>query len=135
MPFEMKFTSDFYQIEVDRKSGLLSSQWLRPANVEEIKAGGEKLYEVLNETKIEKAVANAQALGTLSPEAKEWMATAFYELLSKTKLKKLARVLPSNLFHQIALESVAARAEALGVTKFQVKNFSNQEEALKWLAA
>lgn len=95
--------------------------------------GGTKLYEVLRDTQVERAVANAQSLASLTPETKEWMATKFYELLSRTNLKKLARVLPDTLFYRIALESVVTRAEAGGYTKFEVKNFSDQEEALRWL--
>ncbi|WP_228466578.1 hypothetical protein [Adhaeribacter swui] len=82
---------------------------------------------------MERALANAQAFTTLSPEAKQWMATTFYQLLSQTHLKKLARVLPSSLFHRLALESVVTRAEALDVTKFDVQNFAQEPEALSWL--
>lgn len=133
MPLETKYESGFYKIEVDFETGLLLARWLRPVSGNEMETGGTKLYEVLRDTKIEKAVANAQLLGSLSAEAKEWMSTRFYELLSMTQLNMLARVLPENLFHRVALESVVTRAEALGVTKFRVKNFATQEEALQWL--
>ena len=82
---------------------------------------------------MERALGNAQAFTTLSTEAKEWMSTTFYQLLSQTNLKKLARVLPSDLFYKLALESVVTRAELLGNTKFEVKNFTNDQEALTWL--
>ncbi|PRY08852.1 hypothetical protein CLV24_12016 [Pontibacter ummariensis] len=133
MGFEIKYESGFYRIEVDAGSGLLSAKWLRPVSADEIIRGGTKLYEVLQETQVERVVANAQALGALTSEAKEWMSTRFYELLSGTSLKKMARVLPDTVFHRIALESVVTRAEALGITKFLVKNFSRQQEALLWL--
>lgn len=133
MPFEIKYESDFYRIEVDLGLGLLQAEWLRPVSGKEMETGGTKFYEVLRDTQVEKAVANARLLGALSPEAKEWMSTRFYEMLSLTQLKMLARVLPENLFHRIALESVVTRAEALGVTKFSVKNFAAQDEALRWL--
>lgn len=133
MPLETMYDSGFYKIEVDVEAGLLMARWLRPVSGNELETGGIKLYEVLRDTGIEKAVANAESLGALSTEAKEWMSSRFYELLSKTKLKMLARVLPENLFHRVALESVVTRAEALGVTKFKVKNFATQEEALHWL--
>lgn len=134
MSFETMYESDFYRIEVDLEGGLLRAKWLRAASAEEIKVGGTKLFEVLRDTKVERAVANAQALTSLSVEAKEWMSSTFYGLLSQTGLQKLARVLPEdNVFARIALESVATRSEAQGVTKFMVKNFPNQQQALRWL--
>lgn len=133
MPFKMMYESDFYRIEADMDGNMLRAKWLRPIDEQEMKTGGVKLYEVLRDTGVERAMANAQAFGTLSPGAKEWMSTAFYELLSQTKLKRLARVMPDNLFYRIALESVATRADALGVTHFEVKNFPNEQEALAWL--
>lgn len=132
MPFKMMYDSDFYTIEVDVEGNLLKSKWHRPVNEQEMKAGGTKLYEVLRDTKVERAVADAQHIGAIPPAAKDWLSTTFYELLSQTPLKKLARVLPTSVFHQIALESVVTRAEAMGVTKFQVRNFSNQKDALDW---
>lgn len=41
-------------------------------------SGGTKLYEVLRETKLEKAVADARKLSTLCPDTKEWMSGKFY---------------------------------------------------------
>jgi len=133
MAFKTVYDSAFYRIEIDLDANMLRSAWLRPADEAEIKAGGTKLYEVLRDTGIERAVANAASLGALSAASKEWMSTVFFELLSRTRLKKLARVLPATLFHRIALESVVTRAEALGMTPFMVKSFLTQEEALSWL--
>ncbi|WP_162055371.1 hypothetical protein [Pontibacter pamirensis] len=133
MPFDIKYTSDFYIIEVDLDADLLQSNWLRPVSVKEMETGGTKLYEVLRDTQGARVLANAQSLGVLPAEAKEWMSSRFYELLSLTQLKKMARVLPENLFHRVALESVVTRADALGVTKFDVRNFTSPTEALRWL--
>ncbi|RDV17235.1 hypothetical protein DXT99_01655 [Pontibacter diazotrophicus] len=133
MPFDIKYATDFYMIEVDLDADLLQAKWLRPVSVKEMEAGGTKLYEVLRDTQVARVLANAQDLGVLPAEAKEWMSSRFYELLSLTQLKKMARVLPENLFHRVALESVVTRADALGVTKFDVRNFSSPKEALRWL--
>ncbi|GGK85355.1 hypothetical protein ACD591_20075 [Rufibacter glacialis] len=61
------------------------------------------------------------------------VAGVFYGLLSQTRLKKLARVLPDNLFHQLGLESVVTRAQTTGTVKFEVRNFSQETEAAQWL--
>ncbi|GAA4441265.1 hypothetical protein GCM10023188_39590 [Pontibacter saemangeumensis] len=133
MAFKTAYESAFYRIEVDLDANMLRSAWLKAADEMEVQIGGTKLYEVLRDTGVERALANATSLGALTAASKEWLSTNFFELLSQTHLKKLARVLPSTLFHRIALESVVTRAEALGVTRFMVKNFSTQEEAVNWL--
>ena len=126
------YQSDFYTIEVDVEGNLLRSKWHRPVNEQELKEGTIKLYEVLLETKVERAVANGQEIGSIPPATKDWLSTIFYELLSKTNLKRLARVLPANVFQQVTLESVVTRADALGFTKYEVKSFTDPKKALNW---
>lgn len=133
MPFEIKYSSDFYRIEADEQAGMLRALWLRPITEKEMIAGGTKLYQVLCETKAERVIGNAKNVRALTSETKDWMANTFYEMLSQTNLRKLARVLPENKFHQLGLESVITRAEALGKIRFAVKNFHSEREALAWL--
>lgn len=135
MPFNTVYSSDFYKIEVDLKGNLMHSEWLRHVTDDELITGGTKLYEALREYKVERAIANGKVLGALGPKAKDWMAIEFYELLSQTNLKKLARVLPDSVFHKLSLESVISRAEAQGKTRFEVKSFSDNDVAMKWLLA
>jgi hypothetical protein len=127
------YESDFYIIEVDTATNLIQSKWLRNVTDQEVVEGGTKLYEALRDTKVELVVADAKNIGSLSSTAKEWLSVSFYDLLSQTPLKRIARVMPDSVFQQIALESVVTRAEALGITKFDVKNFSNTKDALKWV--
>ncbi|OKL41742.1 hypothetical protein [Pontibacter flavimaris] len=128
-----KYHSDFYKIEVDEARKLLKAVWLRPVSAEEAVLGGTRLYEVLRDTGMELAIADARVITTLSSDTKDWLSSQFYKLLSDTKLKRLARVVPSALYAKVAVESVVTRAEALGVTRFEVKNFSSPGEALSWL--
>lgn len=132
-PFQTIFSSDFYNIEIDKENNLLLAEWLRGVNRDEMVTGGTKLYEALRDTGITRAVANAERLVLLDASTKEWMSTTFYELLSQTSLQKLARVLPSSLFPKLALEAVATRAEAQNINRFLFKNFYSQEDALLWI--
>jgi len=133
MPAKELYASDFYIIEIDTEQNILRSRWLRSVDFKEMKTGGTKLYEALRNTGAELVVANAQLLRNLDTETKEWMSCGFYELLSLTRLRRIARVLPANVFSKIALESVATRAEASGAAKFSFRNFVDQQEAEKWL--
>jgi len=133
MPITTTKVSDYYKIVSDPENDMLRAEWLRSVNKEEMVAGGTMLYQVLKDTGITRAVANAQRLVLLDSDTKSWMSTNFYTLLSQTSLRKLARVLPSNLFSKLALESVATRADALNTTKFVYKNFDTEEKAMEWL--
>lgn len=133
MSFRTVYHSDFYKIEIDPENDLLQAEWLRSVNKEEMINGGTMLYQTLLDSGITRAVANAQRLVLLDAETKEWMSKNFYTLLSQTKLSKLARVLPGTIYSKIALESVATRAEAQGINRFEFRNFSNQQDALAWL--
>ncbi|MDX5419006.1 MAG: hypothetical protein LPK09_07305 [Hymenobacteraceae bacterium] len=132
-PIQTTYSSEFYNIEIDRENNLIMTVWQRPVNKDELIAGGTKLYEALRDTGITRVVANAERLTTPDAPSKEWLSTTFYELLSQTSLQKLARVLPESLFAKLALEAVATRAEAQNITKFFFKNFSSQKEALIWI--
>jgi hydroxyethylthiazole kinase-like sugar kinase family protein len=130
---QLLYKSDFYELEADEREGLIRAKWIRPVTCNEMITGGTKLYDVLQDTKFKKVLANGQALMKLDAETKDWMSNTFYQLLSQTELQKIARVLPNNVFYHVALESVATRAEASGVVKFQFKNFKSEKDALFWL--
>jgi len=135
MPSKILYASDFYKIEIDTFQNVVKTKWLRPVKLEEMKTGSTRLFESLQQTNAERLVANAELLSSLDSETKEWMATSLYELISRTNVKKIARVLPQNVFTKLALESVATRAEASGKANFVIGNFSAQQEAEKWVSA
>ncbi|ARS36946.1 hypothetical protein CA264_16770 [Pontibacter actiniarum] len=107
--------------------------WKQKITDEELRQGALKLHLFLLESKLENLLSNSQGLASLSPATKNWLADQYYETLMLTSIRRLARVMPSNLFHQIALESVIARAAAKKNLSFAVRSFSKEEEALRWL--
>jgi hypothetical protein len=130
---EILLQNDMTRITIDRSKGLITNTWLRPVEHQEILDTAERLYQFLKETKADKLLLNALILGKLLPHTKEWLSTTFYKSLSEVGITKLARVLPENLFNRLSFESVLTRAEALGTVNFEVKNFTNNEAALRWL--
>jgi hypothetical protein len=130
---ETLLQNDMTRIAIDRSNGLITNTWLRPVEHQEILDTAERLYQFLKETKTDKLLLNALILGKLLPHTKEWLSTTFYKSLSQVGITKLARVLPENLFNRLSFESVLTRAEALGTVNFEVRNFTNNEAALRWL--
>jgi Anaphase-promoting complex, cyclosome, subunit 4 len=130
---ETSFQNDISKIAIDRAHNLISNTWLRQVTHEEMVLTAKKLNQLLQEHKADKLLLSALQMGSLSPETKEWLSTSYYKSLSDLGLKKLARVLPQNLFNKLSFEAVVTRAEALGAINFEVRNFTSDEAALRWL--
>lgn len=130
---ETIYQNDVSRIAIDRSHGLLSNTWLRPVEHIEMQQTADRLSTLMREANADKLLLNAQAIGKLLPHTKEWLSTVYYKSLSDIGVKKLARVLPENVFNRLSFESVMTRAEALGGVAFDVKNFTNDADALRWL--
>ncbi|MCX2740662.1 hypothetical protein [Pontibacter anaerobius] len=125
--------NDISKIAIDRVHNLISHTWLRQVKHEEMLQTASKLHQLMLENRTDKLLLSALATGSLSAETKEWLSTTYYKSLSELGLKKLARVLPYNLFNKLSFESVVTRAEALGTVNFEIRNFPSNEAALLWL--
>lgn len=130
---EQIFRSDFFSVEMDQTLSLVKTVWLRGVTDGELKEAAMQLREILESNKVDLLLTNAQNLNSLSQDSKEWLSTCYYNLLSGTGIKKMARILPTNLFRHIALEAVITRADAICQLKYEVKNFSSEHEGLRWL--
>lgn len=125
--------NDVSRIAIDRSHGLLSNTWLRPVEHSEMEQTAERLSKLIRENDADKLLFNAQVIGKLLPHTKEWLSTVYYKSLSDMGVKKVARVLPENVFNRLSFEAVITRAEALGGVAFEVRNFANDIDALRWL--
>lgn len=123
----------FYRIEADHSCNLARVEWFTGITDEALRHGAVRLHELMLEHRLELLLSNSQALASLSPNTKNWLADNYYTILSQTSIKRLARVTPSNLFHQIALESVVTRAAATHNLSYQIRNFTSEPEAIRWL--
>ncbi|GGG11178.1 hypothetical protein [Pontibacter amylolyticus] len=130
---ETLYQNDISRIATDREHGILTNTWLRPVEHNEMLEIAEMISQLLQESGNDKLLLNALAIGKLLPHTKEWMSTTYYKSLSDLGLKKLARVLPENVFNRLSFEAVITRAEALGAVTFEVRNFANDADALRWL--
>ncbi|PVY40386.1 hypothetical protein [Pontibacter virosus] len=130
---ETLYQNDISRIAADREHGILANTWLRPVEHNEMVQTAEKLSQLLQDSEADKLLLNALVIGKLLPHTKEWLSTTYYKSLSDLGVKKLARVLPENVFNRLSFEAVITRAEALGALSFEVRNFTNDADALRWL--
>ncbi len=130
---ETIYQNDVSRIAIDRRHGLLTNTWLRPVEHSEMEQTARRLSKLMLDNNADKLLLNAQAIGKLLPHTKEWLSTVYYKSLSDMGVKKLARVLPENVFNRLTFESVMTRAEALGAVDYEVRNFTDNIDALRWL--
>lgn len=127
------FLSDDFKIEADDALSFIRTEWLRPLTDEQFKAETMRAYDVIVARRAQLVLVNAQQVSILGPETKDWLSHTYYSLLSDTALRKMARVMPDNLFKKLALASVVARADATGSLNYDIRDFASEEEAMRWL--
>ena len=127
------FLSDDFKIEADDALSYVRTEWLRPLTDEQFKTETMRAYDVIAARGAELVLVNAQQVSVLGPETKDWLSNTYYNLFSQTPLRRMARVMPDNLFKKLALASVVARADATGLLNYEIEDFTSEEEALRWL--
>lgn len=133
LPLTKLYESDDLRIEVADSLALIRTEWLRPLPGDRFMTEAMHAYEIIAGRKAEKVLVNSQQASILDPETKDWLSNTYYSLFSHTALKKMARVMPDNLFKKLALASVVARADAAGEISYDIRDFASEDEALRWL--
>ncbi|MER2999012.1 hypothetical protein [Pontibacter populi] len=127
------YSSDNFKIEADESLAYIRTEWLRPLTDKEFMMEAMRAHDVIAERNAEIVLVNSQQVSILGPDTKDWLSNTYYSLFSQTALKKMARVMPDNLFKKLALTSVVARADAAGEISYQIQDFASEEEAVRWL--
>jgi Lon protease-like protein len=127
------YLSDHLKIEADDALAYIRAEWLGDVDDEQFVAEAMRAHAVLIARKPEKALVNAQQAPNISSKTKDWLANIYYDLYSQTPVKKMARVLPENIFRRLALTSVLTRVNATTELTYEIRDFSSEEEAVRWL--
>lgn len=127
------FLSDDFKIEADDALALVRTEWLRPVEDEQFVVESMRSHETVVSRRAEKMLMNAEDVSVISPKTKDWLANIYYDLFSHTSLKKMARVMPDDLFKKLAMVSVVTRADAAEELTYEIRDFSSEEEAVSWL--
>ncbi len=127
------YSSDNFKIEVDENLAYIRTEWMRPLSDKEFMEEAMRAYDVIAEKNAEIVLVNSQQVSILGPDTKDWLSNTYYSLFSRTSLKKMARVMPDNLFKKLALASVVARADASGDISYTIQDFASEAEAVRWL--
>ncbi|MEJ8803828.1 hypothetical protein [Pontibacter sp. H249] len=81
---------------------------------------------------IELILADYIQMGAPSMEDQKWIANYSAKILQYSKLKKVANLLASDIFQQIAIEVIYETASEIPLPR-ESKYFLSQEDAMDWL--
>ncbi|HEY4650064.1 MAG TPA: hypothetical protein VIG72_01570 [Pontibacter sp.] len=127
------YLSEDFKIEADDTMAFIRTEWLRPLADDRFKVEAMRAYDVIVGQAAQLVLVNAEQVSIVGPETKDWLSNTYYSLFSQTHLRKMARVMPDNLFKKLALASVVARADASGSLNYDIRDFASEDEALRWL--
>lgn len=123
----------FIQIDIDAKRELAHSRWLRAVDSYEYRLSITQSYKAI---KINNAVcwlADFTRLSTPNMHDQKWTASVLSESLLVTKLRKIAFLLPDNLFMEVVIEKITEQLLQKTDNQIKVGLFSTLDLALEWL--
>jgi len=117
-------------IEVDKKNNWLHYKWRGFLLTEELKIGYNKILEVLEQEKLDTALADhANIVGPWN-EANEWLVAEWTPRANKLGLRNLAINTAGDLFSNISLELFLINNKN---TNYTTQVFDTLEDAKNWL--
>ena len=133
LPLITVYESDGLKIEAADSFRFVRTEWLQPLPDNQFITEAMQAHDYIKQRNAEKVLVNSERTSILGSDTKDWLSNTYYSLFSQTSLKKMARVMPDNLFKKLALASVVARADAAGDISYQIQDFASEEEAVRWL--
>lgn len=97
---------------------------------EQIKEGLDAGMDFLVQKKSTRWLANTKELSVFNKETQTWINENWFPRFMNTTARYMAVVVPANVLSQMSVESVMKTANGSNLT---VRNFSDVDEARKWL--
>lgn len=130
--FELKNEGGYVYliIEADKKNNWLYYKWRGFLMIEELKRGYDKILEVLEQEKLDTALADHTNIVGPWNEANEWLVAEWTPRANKSGLKSLAINTAGDLFSNISLELFLINNKH---TNYTTQVFDILEDAENWL--
>ncbi|MBC5995050.1 hypothetical protein [Pontibacter cellulosilyticus] len=124
---------DYLRIIIDRSIKLMYSEWLRPVNSEEYRAGNLLLLQQLNEYGILNWIADSEVLGNIDTADEQWTLAELIPGIVQSSLSKIARISGYDKANYTKFEEFAKRAEDIYIGQILVRQFMTYKEAADWI--
>lgn len=127
-----RYTTDFAEIIADEDKSLIILRWLRKVTIREHRFGILKAGRALVEKNIRFAVLNQQRSGVLTLEEQGWLANQSADIISRSKLKRLAIINSIDAIQQMASNIINLRIRKT-YSNYLSEYFLNENDAMYWL--
>jgi hypothetical protein len=127
------FKTDYLKIEQREPNDYLLMHWTTPPSSHEFRTGMNQLIEAIKNTKCGKVLTDTRNLGAISPEDQAWSAGDWAQEAIKTGYRKLAILMPEDIFGMMSVEDVMNSVQEENIVKFSY--FKDELEASAWLAS
>lgn len=124
--------TDFVEIVLDRGHDLLCVRWLRPVASSEYRHGIREAGRFLLDLGLERLLVNNQLMGVLTMEDQGWLARISVEVISGSRLQRLAIVSSTDMLQQLTNEVLDSRVKEQ-TPYFHTQYFLSEQGALEWL--
>lgn len=122
---------DYVKIDFDNETEILSLTWLLNPTSEEIRSGLNTGSDFVKENGVKKWIGDTNLLGVIAEEDMEWINNEWFPSLLAAGIKKMAVILPDNVFGQMNVEDIMGTVDTS--TGFESRYFDNVEEATSWI--
>lgn len=123
--FEDNLVKVFYYEEFNTGLGT----WKGNGIGDEYKHTMTRIKDLIAENKIERWVAEISNFGVVSKENKDWVNAEWFPGVIGAGLRRMAVVLPSNIFGKMSAEEVLAKV----TDHVHIRHFDNLDDAKVWI--
>lgn len=120
-------TITFYKAE-----DYLSLKWNGFIPSGDFKALANEILSAIEQTKTEAILSDNTNWKVINPNDHGWAANHWFPAAEKKGVRKLATILSHDYFNRAAEKNIEGMAD---VNCMQIKNFTSQEDSLRWLHA
>ncbi|MEM8970062.1 MAG: STAS/SEC14 domain-containing protein [Bacteroidota bacterium] len=119
---------DILQIEHDEARDWLYTRWIGDVTVEDVKAGGEKMLEQIQEKSCQKVLNDNRDVTGSWDDANEWITQNWMPRIVSAGLQKFAHIISPDIFAAMSVEEMMTQ-----VSGFEMHIFEDEEKAKVWL--
>ncbi|WP_337070360.1 hypothetical protein [Pontibacter sp. 13R65] len=126
------YQSDYVNIVLDWQKEMLLVRWLRPVVSSEYRNGIQTAGRFLVKLGVERLLVNNHRMGVLTIEDQGWLARISVEVISQSRLQRLAIVSSFDMLQQLTNETLDSRVKTETPT-FSTEYFLTEQDAIEWL--
>ena len=128
-----KYGMVFYSIEHRPEQKVLLSTWFGSyIPMEEVKKGATLGLDKIKNCQVSSIVNDNVKLNAALDTVNDWIAEVWLPQAISSGLRKFAHVVPKELFSEDSAQYVKDNIDVMYPDNFEMRLFSNKEDALKW---